>query len=73
MKGELGWSSSTVSVSGAIRGHVEVKYLDTCQYLRAGVRWRTLLPTPTPLTPLARLLKLSHGKEETTTPGPAVH
>ena len=47
--GELGWSSSTVSVSGAIRGYVEGrKRLDTCQHL--GVRWIKLVPAATSLT-----------------------
>ena len=61
--GERGWStsSSTVLLSEAIRGYVEVKYLDACQYLGAGVRWSKLLPTPTSLTLLAWLLKLSQG------------
>ena len=35
---ERGWSSFTVVVGGVIRGNVEVKYIDTCQYLGAGVR-----------------------------------
>ena len=44
--GGLDWSSSTVSVSGAIRGYAQVTYLDTCQYLGACLRWSKLFVPP---------------------------